>query len=266
MMEEFKRGLKDGLPIGLGYFSVSIAFGMMAIVLKRPVAEAVLISLTNLTSAGQFAGLQLIAAHGGLAELFLTTLIINARYFLMSLSISQKLDPEVTLWQKLCIAFGITDEIFAAAIGQKGSLRFPYMMGVIAVAMLGWTCGTFAGAQASSILPAVVTSAFGIALYGMFIAIIVPQARDHRNVRLAVLLSVCLSCIVFYVPVFSFLSSGWSIIVITLIVSGVMASVCPVDQEERMEEDGGFSIDRDGSDNVCDPGQPVFDLSQEDHE
>lgn len=141
----FMEGLKSGLPICLGYFSVSIAFGMMAIHLKRPIGEAVLISLTNLTSAGQFAGLKIIGNRGGLIEVFLSTLIINARYFLMSLSISQKLAPKTKWYEKLLIAYGITDEIFAISMSQTRALTFSYMMGVIVISVFGWVSGTFVG-------------------------------------------------------------------------------------------------------------------------
>lgn len=266
MKNQFKLGLKDGLPICLGYFSVSIAFGMMAVVLKRPAMEGVLMSLTNLTSAGQFAGIRLIAGRGSLLELFVSTLIINARYFLMSLSVSQKLDVKTSLPKKMMIAFGITDEIFAVSMGQKGQLTFPYMMGVILIATAGWTAGTFVGAKASSILPAVVSSAFGIALYGMFIAIIVPEAKKHKNVLIAILLAITASCIFYYVPFFSFLSNGWSIIVITIGISLLMSFISPIDEEERSEEDGDLCIAGDGSDNVRDTSQSVFDLSKEDHQ
>ena len=263
---QFRQGLKDGVPVALGYFSVSIAFGMMGVLLGRPVGETVLVSLTNLTSAGQFAGVRLLAAGGTLVELFLTTLIINARYFLMALSVSQKLDSKVTWKEKLLIAFGITDEIFAVSMGHKGALTFWYMMGLIALPVLGWTLGTYTGAVASSVLPDSVTSAFGIALYGMFIAIVVPAAKDHKNVFWAVALSILASCVLFYAPWFSFLSDGWSVIVVTVGISALMAFIAPIDEQERMDEDGDCGFDGDGPDDVCHSGESVFDFSQEDHE
>lgn len=251
---DWLRGLKDGLPICLGYFSVSIAFGMMAIAFHQSIGEAVLISLTNLTSAGQFAGLQIIAEHGGLIPLFISTLIINARYFLMALSVSQKMSEQTTLKEKLLVAYGITDEIFAVSMANQGAITFWYMLGVIPISMLGWVSGTWVGAVASSVLPAFVSGAFGIALYGMFIAILVPGAKKDKNVRVAVGLSIGISVFFSWI---SILSTGWNIILITVVVSAWMAFWYPINQEERDFEDGMERNTRNGSDDLCNSSKPV---------
>lgn len=234
--EEFKEGLRDGLPICLGYISVSVAFGMTAVLAGVPAWAAVLISLTNLTSAGQFAGTNLLVAGGTYLELAMTTLIINIRYFLMSLSVSQRVEERMGMGKRLAAAFGITDEIFAVSMQRKRRLSAPYMAGLILTPVLGWTGGTLIGATATSLMPPIVSSALGIALYGMFIAIIIPPARIHRNVLYAVLLSVALSLGFYYLPGLKRLSSGWAIILITVSVSALMAWKFPVPPEDEEDE------------------------------
>lgn len=231
MKKEFQNGLKDGVPIALGYFSVSFSFGIMAVQSGVPAFPAALMSLTNLTSAGQFAGIQIIAAAGTLLEMALTQLIINLRYALMSLSLSQKLSEEVTFWQRLVIAFGNTDEIYAVAMGHQKSLTFPYMAGLQLLPILGWTGGTICGAAAGGALPPSLSSALGVALYGMFVAIVVPAARKARPVLLAVILAALLSCLIYYVPAFSGISAGMSIIFCTVAASVAAAILHPVDRE-----------------------------------
>ena len=178
----FRKGLTDGIPICLGYLSVSFTFGMMTAENGLPAWAAVLISMTNLTSAGQFAGTALILSGGLLIEIAITTLVINLRYMLMSLSLSQKLDPAMPLWQRCLLAFGNTDEIFAVAMQQPGAVSARYLLGLITTPYLGWTAGTLLGATATGLLPAAMRSALGIAIYGMFIAIIIPPACRLRPV------------------------------------------------------------------------------------
>lgn len=234
--EEYIAGIRDGVPICLGYFSVSLAFGLTAVLSGMPAWSAVVISLTNLTSAGQFAGTNLMLAHGNMIEMALTMLIINARYFLMSLSVSQKVERKMTMKQRMAISYGITDEIFAVSMQHKGELTAPYMAGLITTPVLGWTFGTLTGAVATSLMPEMLASALGIALYGMFIAIIIPPARENRNVLFAVVLAIILSVVFPYVPVLKELSSGWSIIVITIFVSAIAAWLFPITPEEEETE------------------------------
>lgn len=230
--KEFLEGVRDGLPICLGYFSVSMAFGLTAVLSGVPIWAAVMISLTNLTSAGQFAGMNLIAANGALLEIGLTTLIINIRYFLMSISVSQKVEQRMTMKERLAIAFGITDEIFAVSMQRDHELTTAYMAGLIITPVLGWTGGTLVGAVATSFMPETLSNALGIALYGMFIAVIVPPARTHKNVLFAVALSIAASVACKYLPGIRNLSSGWTIILITILVCLTAAWLYPVEESE----------------------------------
>lgn len=233
--QEFKEGLRDGFPIGLGYVSVSMAFGLTAAKAGIPVWTAVLISLTNLTSAGQFAGTNLLIEHASFIEIAMTTFIINIRYFLMSLSLSQKLDKNFTFLQRWISSFAVTDEVFAVAIQRRKDLSFPYMLGMSVLPIFGWSFGTLIGAMANHLLPAILSDAMGIMLYGMFVAIIVPPAREQKRVLIAVLLAVVASYCFYYLPGLKFISSGWAIIIITIVVSGIAASLFPVDVEEGVE-------------------------------
>ncbi len=231
--QEFLAGVRDGIPICLGYFSVSLAFGLTAVLSGLPVWAAIVISLTNLTSAGQFAGANLLIAQGSMIELAISMLIINARYFLMSLSVSQKVEQKMTMKQRLGISYGITDEIFAVSMQHKGDLSAVYMAGLIFTPVVGWTGGTIVGAVATSLMPESLASALGIALYGMFIAIIIPPAREHKNVLIAIILAIIASVAFANLPVLKNLSSGWAIIIITVLVSAIAAWLFPVKQDEE---------------------------------
>lgn len=229
--EEIRNGCRDGVPIALGYFSVSFSFGIMAMSGGLTIFQAALTSLTNMTSAGQFAGLQIIVAGGALLEMAATQLIINLRYALMSLSLSQKLSGEVSMWQRFVIAFANTDEIFAVAMGHKKELTFPYMIGLQVLPILGWTSGTACGAAAGSMLPAAVNSALSVALYGMFMAVVIPAAKRSRPILVTVILAALMSCILYYVPAFSGISAGMSIILCTVAAAAAGAVFFPVQEE-----------------------------------
>lgn len=235
MNEAFRRGVRDGMPICLGYFSVSVAFGMSCVIMGISTLEATVISASNLTSAGQVAGAGLIAAGASFMELLLTTLVINARYFLMSLSLNQKLDPSVSWWMRMCVAYGITDEIFAVEIGQK-KLTFPYMCGLILISAAGWVSGTLCGALAGDLLPQAVASALNIALYAMFIAIVLPPCTEDRGVLFCAASSVVLSCLFAVLPGFREISSGYTIILVTLVISAVSAWRFPRPEEAEEPE------------------------------
>jgi predicted branched-subunit amino acid permease len=230
--KEFLEGIRDGIPICLGYFSVSMAFGLTAVMSGIPIGAAVMISLTNLTSAGQFAGMSILGAGGSLVEIGLTTFIINLRYFLMSISLSQKVEQKMSLKERLGVSFGITDEIFAVSMQRDHEVTSAYMAGLIVTPVLGWTGGTFVGAVATSFMPAILSNALGIALYGMFIAVIVPPAREQKNVLFAVALAIAASVACKYLPVIKNLSGGWTIILITLVVCVIAASLFPVEESE----------------------------------
>jgi len=231
----FKKGLKDGLPICLGYISVSFAFGMMATQGGLPVWVALLISMTNMTSAGQFAGTELILSGGLYIEIAVTTFVINIRYMLMSLSLSQKVDEAMTSLERWVLSFGVTDEIFAVSMQQKGSINARYLSGLIATPYIGWTLGTLLGGTATNLLPMGVRTALGIAIYAMFIAIIIPPAKKSRPVLKVILLSVALSCIFKWVPGLNLISSGWVIIICAVIASAYAALRYPVHDAEVQE-------------------------------
>ena len=225
------HGLKTGLPVGLGYFSVSFGFGAMAAAQGVRTLDATLISLTNLTSAGQFAGLMLIVAGTTVGEMILTMLVINSRYALMSLALSQRMGERIGLLPRLLIAFFNTDEIFALAMAEREPLTVPFLLGLGGLPILGWTGGTLLGALAGSVLPASVRTALGVMLYGMFIAIVVPPARKERPVLVTALLALVLSCLFTWVPGLSGVSAGFSIVICTVAAASISALVFPVEQE-----------------------------------
>ena len=230
-MNEFKKGLKDGLPICLGYISVSFAFGLAATAGGLSKLYTLLISMTNLTSAGQFAGIEIIRENGGLFELAFATLIINLRYLLMSLSLSQKVDPKISTPKRLVMSFGVTDEIFALSMQKQGKVGFKYFFGLMTLPFLGWSGGTFLGAFAGDILPDGIRLALGMAIYAMFIAIIVPPAKKSRNVLYVILIAVLVSSFISLTPVLSAISAGWRIIISTLVAAGTGAILYPETEE-----------------------------------
>lgn len=232
--EALKRGFKLGIPIGVGYFSVSFAFGMMAVASGLSPGLALAISMSNVTSAGQFAGIQVIAAGGTYMEMALTMLMINARYFLMSLSLSQKVSDKLTQVQRSLMSFCVTDEIFAVASVEQEPITGWYWLGLMTMPYIGWSGGTLAGALVSEILPSSLQDALGIALYGMFIAIIIPAAKHSRPIIMTLLIAVVTSCILYYTPAFKGISAGFAVIIVTIIAAGVMAYISPV-AEGNME-------------------------------
>lgn len=235
--KDFMRGFLHGVPIMLGYLAVSFSFGIFSINSGLSVAEATLISLTNLTSAGQLAGVPIIAGGGSLIELAMTQLVINMRYALMSVSLSQKLHGSVRRPERFLIGFGNTDEIFAVATAQPIPLTSPYMYGLIVSPVLGWTGGTLIGGVAGNVLPAAVISALGVAIYGMLIAVVVPIMRDHRPTALCVALSVALSCLFYYLPTLRVIPSGFVIILCAVSASALFALLFPLPLAEG--EKGG---------------------------
>lgn len=231
----FFKGIIDGLPICFGYLSVSFAFGIFATGQGLSILEAVMMSMTNLTSAGQLAAVPIIATGGGLIELALTQFIINIRYSLMSVSLSQKLGKSVRLLDRFIIAFGNTDEVFAVASGKKGTVGKRYLYGLIITPFLGWSLGTLLGAAAGNILPQIVISSLGVAIYGMFIAIVVPVIREEKNTALCVILAIALSCIFYYMPLLKGIPSGFVIIICSVVASAVFAYLAPVTEEVDYE-------------------------------
>ena len=233
----FRNGMSDSIPIGLGYLSVSFGFGIVATTAGMSPLVAIIISLVNMTSAGQVAGVGVIMAAGGLLEMALTQLTINLRYSLMSISLSQKLDSSFHFFHRALCGFGITDEIFAVASSKKGSIGPRYLYGLILLPYLSWSLGTILGALAGSLLPDSLKNALGIAIFGMFIAIVLPDAKKSLGVALAALISAAISCALYYIPVFSSIGSGFSIIICALIASAIVAALCPIPDEEVTENE-----------------------------
>lgn len=234
--KQYFKGIRDGMPICLGYLSVSFAFGIFSVGSGLGILQTILISLTNVTSAGQLAGVPIIAGSLPIIEMILSQLVINIRYSLMSVSMSQKLSRKVKLWQRFVIAFGVTDEIFGVAISQKEELETPYLTGLMTMPILGWTVGTALGAVAGDVLPAAIVSALGIALYAMFVAIIIPPAKKNHAVALCCLLAMALSAAFRYIPVLDKVSSGIAIIICALISGTLFAILAPIADEPDQDE------------------------------
>lgn len=232
---EYRAGVNRGLPVGMGYFSVSFGFGAMAVSQGLGAWDAALISLTNMTSAGQFAGLTVIVAAASLWEMVLTQLIINSRYALMSLALSQRMGQRIGLLPRLLIAFFNTDEIFALAMSRTEPLTLPYMLGLGTLPILGWTGGTLCGGLAGSVLPVSIRGALGVMLYGMFVAIVVPPARQEKPVLAVVTLAVVLSCLFSWTPGLKDVSAGISIVICTVAAAAVCAVLFPVADEEAAQ-------------------------------
>lgn len=237
----FKNGVKDGFPISLAYLSVSFAFGVQASLLGVPVLISVLISMTNLTSAGQLAGLGVVAALGSFLEIAVMQLVINSRYFIMSIALSQKTDDSFTFGKRLFCATFVTDEIFAIAAAKPGKINVKYFCGLALLPYIGWATGTLIGTLFGNVLPDNAAYALGIALYAMFIAIILPPSLSQRGVFAATLAGAGFSCILYYVPIFKGLSSGLSVIISAVAASCIIAAIFPVN-------DGGTADDSSAPD------------------
>ena len=222
--ESFRKGVKDGIPIGLGYFAVSFTFGMMAVADGLSIWQAVLISLTNVTSAGQFAGLEIMVMSGSYWEMALTQLIINLRF-----------RRDESLVHRYIAAFGVTDEIFGISASQPGKVSAFYNYGAMCVAIPGWVLGTLAGAISGNLLPNFMMSALSVAIYGMFLAIIIPPAKQNKAVLAVVVAAMLISTLFKVIPFLSEVSSGFVIIITTLIVAGAAAYFCPIEDEKEEE-------------------------------
>ncbi|MCR4707735.1 MAG: AzlC family ABC transporter permease [Clostridiales bacterium] len=240
IMEERRRksfvsGFAGGLPIGLGYFAVAFSLGIRAKAIGMTPFQGFLVSLLCNASAGEYAGFTAIAAHAGLLEIALVTLVANARYLLMSAALSQKFDPRTPFIHRPLIAFDVTDEIFALGIAREGYLDPWYMYGVFVLPLLGWSSGTALGIVMGSILPARLVSALGVALYGMFIASIVPPAKKDRVVLALVAISFALSGIFAILPGTKEMSDSLRVILLTLILAGAAALLFPREEEDGYE-------------------------------
>lgn len=227
----FQNGIKDGIPIALGYLSVSFTFGMSATAMGIPLEAAVVISLTNLTSAGQFAALELIAAFSSYTEMLFTQLLINLRYALMSLSLSQRLEKNTSTGKRMLMSYGITDEIFATASTKDQPITCSYFCGLMLLPICGWTLGTWMGGAAAVLLPVDVRDSMGIAIYGMFLAIFIPPAKKSFAILNVVLFSAILSCVLDSISAYLPVSSGFALILCTLLAAAYGAWRFPIHKE-----------------------------------
>ena len=230
--QEYALGVRRGLPVGLGYFSVSFGFGAMAVSKGLTVFQAAAISASNYTSAGQFAGVSSIVEQSGLWVVILTQLIINSRYALMSLALSQRLGQKVGLLPRFLLAFSNTDEIFALAMAREHSLTVPFLVGLGLLPFIGWVGGTLLGALAGAVLPISVRTALGVMLYGMFVAIVIPPAKREKSVALAAALAVLLSSLFAWVPLLQKTPTGLPIVICTVAAAAVCAWLFPVEEKE----------------------------------
>ena len=232
-MKQFIQGVKDGGAIGIGYLSVSFTFGLEAASSGLLWWEALLVSMMNLSSAGQFAGITIMAAAGTYIEMALSQFVINLRYALMSISLSQKVSPEFGSGKKMLLGFAVTDEIFAVAMSRQGEVSSKYFAGLAVLPYLGWTSGTLAGAVCGNILPDTVTDALGLAIYGMFIAIIISAMKKDSRILKITLLAVVFSFAMYYLPGLKMISSGFAVIICAVAASVVGAVCFPMEEEEE---------------------------------
>lgn len=234
--EAFRKGKKDGIPIALGYAAVSFALGIAARNHGLSWLEATVMSLMNNTSAGEFAALEMIRLNAPYAELALTQLIINLRYLLMSCALSQKLDEHLPFCHRFLIGFDVTDEIFGISIGYPGKLNPFYSYGAMVVSIPCWAFGTCMGVLLGNALPENIVSALSVALYGMFLAIVIPPARESKVLAAVVLVSMAASVAFEWLLLPSWISGGMKIILLTVIISLAAAILFPVEEEVSHEK------------------------------
>lgn len=235
----FLRGMKDGIPISLGYFAVAFTLGITAKKAGMTPLQASLMSAAMLASAGQFAAINLIVSGAGFLEMIVTELVVNLRYLLMSSALSQKVRRDKPFYHRFLMAYEVTDEIFGISMAVKGRLHPAYMYGAVTVAAPGWVLGTLLGAVVGIILPARVMSALNVALYGMFLAVVIPPSRQSRIIAGVVLVSMAASTAFSLLPVLKDISSGFQMIILTILVAGAAAYFFPVREEEDTENPQG---------------------------
>lgn len=235
----WREGMRDGIPIAMGYFAVAFSLGIAGRNAGLTALQGFVISILNHASAGEYAGITAIAAAAPYWEMALIILITNARYLLMSCALSQKFAPGTSLWHRIGVGFGITDEIFGITMARPGAVEPRYTYGAMLVAIPSWALGTALGITAGNILPLRAVSALSVALYGMFLAIIIPPARRDRVVGALVLLSfLCSFALGRAAEAFrlEWLTGGTRVILLTLLLAGGGAALFPVKEEESREE------------------------------
>ncbi|MBR5180787.1 MAG: AzlC family ABC transporter permease [Clostridiales bacterium] len=233
----FREGFKDGLAIGLGYLSVSFSFGILAVSSGLSWWQAVLVSLTNITSAGQVAGVGIMSASGGLIEMMISQIVINLRYSLMAISLSQKTDKSMNTASRALLAYGLTDEIFGVAVSKKHDVGSRYFFGLTVLPVIGWVLGTLLGAVLGGIFPEFLTNALAVGIYGMFVSIVIPKAKHSRMIAICALLACALSCLFYYAPFLkAHVSSGFAVIISAVVAA--LAGVFCFPHEDGSDKSG----------------------------
>lgn len=235
--QAFRDGVRDGMPIALGYLAVSFTLGTAIQKAGMTAFQGLLASLLNNASAGEYVGFALIAAGASYWEVALLTLITNARYLLMSCALSQKFAPGAPLIHRLLVGYDVTDEIFGISIARPGYLNPYYNYGAMAVAMPGWALGTWLGVVVGNVLPLRAASALSVALYGMFLAVIIPPARNDKVVAGLVLLSFAASFLSVHLPALAGISGGTRTILLTVVIAGAAAVLFPIDRDEVSDKE-----------------------------
>jgi len=230
------RGLRDGFPICLGYFAVAFALGIEAKRIGLTAFQSFLMSTGMVASAGEFAALLLIASHAGAIEMITTCIIVNLRYFLMSCSLSQKLRPSIPTVHRFGVAYCITDEIFGLSSAVPGYLEPFYSYAITFISVTGWSGGTVMGVLVGSILPAMAVDALSVSLYGMFLAIIIPPAKENYFIGGLVAVSMAVSWIFSVLPLTAEISSGFKVIILTILLAGAAAFLKPIEMTEETDE------------------------------
>jgi len=232
----FTNGLKAGIPIGLGYLVVSFTFGMTACLGGFSYFDALFMSMTNVTSAGQFAGMQLINSGAPYLEIMVTVAIINIRYLLMSTALSQKIDSKMSLLKRMVLSFGITDETFSVASVEVETVTFRYFIGLISLPYLGWALGTLLGSLMDNLLNPAIQSAASIALYCMFIALVLPPSKHHKDIRFVVVLTIIIRLLMTFTPILNTIPSGYSIILSACIAAMIGGLIYKEENQEVSHE------------------------------
>lgn len=232
------RGMRDGLPIALGYFAVSFTLGIAARKAGFTWLQAFVCCFTTNASAGAYAGISLIQTGAGILEIAVMEAVANARYLLMSASLSQKFSPNTPFFHRFIVAYDVTDEIFGISVAVPGYLTPAYTYGAMLLALPGWACGAALGVVLGDILPAAAVSALGVGIYGMFIAIVVPPARKDRKIAAVVLCSAAVSLVLSLIPIANVIPSGVQTIILTVALSSLAAILFPIADADKKEADG----------------------------
>lgn len=232
----YLNGLREGVPIGLGYFAVGFTLGIAAREAGITAFQMGLMSLMLHASAGQYAVITVIDGQSGYFAMMVTQLVINIRYMLMSAALSQKISPDTPLWKRLLLSYFVTDEIFGISASVKGELNPYYNYGAVSVASPLWAVGTVLGVLVGNILPASLTSALSVALYAMFLAVVIPASKSDRTVAMVVIVSMAASLLFAVLPAFAGLDGGTRIIILTVAIAGAAAVIRPVPADKEVQQ------------------------------